>query len=149
MGVQFIYTAVTLLPMKLFYSSMLAHGLYLLFMLWSCVHNGASYYFDVFSRKYIHTVVEEAKEESAKKATEQQTAAAAKEEEAKAGIESVEGDIDDTKRVPDVLSQAEHMGNGLAVLGAELEEAVPGLLSDEESVPNSDVGTYMLPSGDV
>jgi len=63
MGVQLIYTAVTILPMKLFYANQTAHALYLLFMLVVCIHNGASFYFDVFSRKYIHQVMMKSKEE--------------------------------------------------------------------------------------
>mmetsp|Transcript_67996 Transcript_67996/g.141780 ORF Transcript_67996/g.141780 Transcript_67996/m.141780 type:complete len:111 (+) Transcript_67996:78-410(+) len=49
--------------MKLFYQSMLAHGLYLGILLFICIHNGSCYYFDVFSRKYIQSVMEAAREE--------------------------------------------------------------------------------------
>jgi hypothetical protein len=42
---------VTLLPTLLLYKSRVAHTIYLIIICLSCVHNGAGYYFEVFSRK--------------------------------------------------------------------------------------------------
>ncbi len=48
------YTVVTLLPTLLLYQSRVAHTIYLVIICLSCVHNGAGYYFEVFSRKVRH-----------------------------------------------------------------------------------------------
>mmetsp|Transcript_52250 Transcript_52250/g.127634 ORF Transcript_52250/g.127634 Transcript_52250/m.127634 type:complete len:518 (-) Transcript_52250:321-1874(-) len=54
---QLIYTALTLLPICVLYESFIAHTIYLIVICWFCVHNGAGYYFEVFSRKYIQEVM--------------------------------------------------------------------------------------------
>lgn len=131
MGIQCIYTAVTLLPIKLFYSSMLLHGLYLLFMLFSCVHNGASYYFDVFSRKYVQQVTLEARveeEEKAEARAEENEAAAA----AQPGAE--EQPVSLQALDLDVGTLGQHAGV-LDVVG-ELDAAVMGELGFHDVIPS-------------
>jgi len=53
---QFLFTLVTMLPAPLFYHSKLAHALCLVVSFLICVWNGASFYIDVFSRRYIATL---------------------------------------------------------------------------------------------
>jgi len=52
MSVQLLYTAVTILPATLLWSSRRLHLLYLAAILAVCVWNGAAYYIEVFSKAY-------------------------------------------------------------------------------------------------
>lgn len=49
--IQVLYTVITLVPIPILYHSYICHSLYLIVICFFCVHNGAGYYFEVFSRK--------------------------------------------------------------------------------------------------
>jgi len=51
-GVQFIYTILTLLPIILVFENFELHVAYLLILFVTCVWNGASFYFEVFTETY-------------------------------------------------------------------------------------------------
>jgi hypothetical protein len=51
---QLIYTLLCFLPSLLFYHNFYLHVFYLTYLITTAVHNGASYYIEVFSRKYVH-----------------------------------------------------------------------------------------------
>lgn len=53
---QFLFTVLTMLPAKFCYESKLVHAMLLVFALLVCVWNGASFYIDIFSRRYIATL---------------------------------------------------------------------------------------------
>eukprot|EP00283_Hemiselmis_rufescens_P014593 CAMPEP_0173450114 /NCGR_PEP_ID=MMETSP1357-20121228/44074_1 /TAXON_ID=77926 /ORGANISM="Hemiselmis rufescens, Strain PCC563" /LENGTH=552 /DNA_ID=CAMNT_0014416765 /DNA_START=162 /DNA_END=1820 /DNA_ORIENTATION=+ len=55
--IQIQYTALTLIPVLVIYHSYVLHCLYLIIICLWCVHNGAGYYFEVFSKKYIEEVM--------------------------------------------------------------------------------------------
>jgi len=55
---QLFYTFLTMLPVKLFYSSYIAHTLFLILLCGVSCWNGASFYIEVFSVKYQQTLVE-------------------------------------------------------------------------------------------
>jgi hypothetical protein len=49
--IQVLYTVLTLAFIPILYHSYVCHGLYLIVIVFSCIHNGAGYYFEVFSKK--------------------------------------------------------------------------------------------------
>jgi hypothetical protein len=63
-GVQLLYTFLTILPIPFLYMSRFLHTIYLLFFAFICIHNGAGYYFESFSRKYIEQVKRRARSEA-------------------------------------------------------------------------------------
>mmetsp|Transcript_7355 Transcript_7355/g.12365 ORF Transcript_7355/g.12365 Transcript_7355/m.12365 type:complete len:524 (-) Transcript_7355:138-1709(-) len=52
MGTQFIYTLVTMLPVSFLFNSFLLHVGFIIFIFTCVVYNGASYYIEVFSKRY-------------------------------------------------------------------------------------------------
>ena len=57
---QLVFTLVTLLPVKFMYDHFWFHSVVILYAYINCVWNGASYYFDVFTRDYAKSVEERA-----------------------------------------------------------------------------------------
>jgi len=55
---QFVYTWLTLLPVKLFYQSFWLHTIFLMLMIVISCWNGASFYIEVFSVRYHQTLME-------------------------------------------------------------------------------------------
>eukprot|EP00282_Hemiselmis_andersenii_P000589 CAMPEP_0114112456 /NCGR_PEP_ID=MMETSP0043_2-20121206/2396_1 /TAXON_ID=464988 /ORGANISM="Hemiselmis andersenii, Strain CCMP644" /LENGTH=547 /DNA_ID=CAMNT_0001204555 /DNA_START=204 /DNA_END=1847 /DNA_ORIENTATION=- len=55
--IQIQYTVLTLIPVVIVYHSYFLHCVYLIIICLWCVHNGAGYYFEVFSKKYIEEVM--------------------------------------------------------------------------------------------
>eukprot|EP00013_Stygamoeba_regulata_P020503 CAMPEP_0177657320 /NCGR_PEP_ID=MMETSP0447-20121125/16116_1 /TAXON_ID=0 /ORGANISM="Stygamoeba regulata, Strain BSH-02190019" /LENGTH=342 /DNA_ID=CAMNT_0019161655 /DNA_START=26 /DNA_END=1054 /DNA_ORIENTATION=- len=67
MGLQFVYTMLTLLPMSLFFHNMLAHTIWLFSMLvWSIVQ-GANFYMEVFSARYLDQLEKRRQEANSKR----------------------------------------------------------------------------------
>jgi len=54
--IQLTYTIVTFMFIPLMYSSKMAHTFAMALAFFSCVYNGAVYYIDVFSRKYLERI---------------------------------------------------------------------------------------------
>jgi len=55
--IQIQYTVITLIPVWIIYHNYMLHCAYLIIICLFCVHNGAGYYFEVFSKKYIEDVM--------------------------------------------------------------------------------------------
>jgi len=58
---QFIFTFLTLIPIKLFWDNQFYHLGFIIFMTLISVWNGATFYFDVFSKKYIESLQQQEK----------------------------------------------------------------------------------------
>jgi len=76
-GVQLLYTFLTILPIPFLYMSRFLHTIYLLFFAFICIHNGAGYYFESFSRKYIEQVKRRARSEAKEGAEKELSSASA------------------------------------------------------------------------
>jgi len=55
---QLIYTFLTILPVKLFYTNFWAHTIFLIAMIIISSWNGASFYIEVFSIRYQQSLME-------------------------------------------------------------------------------------------
>jgi hypothetical protein len=55
---QLVYTILTVLPVKLFYQSFLAHTIFLVLICFVSCWNGANFYIEVFSVRYQQTIAE-------------------------------------------------------------------------------------------
>jgi len=53
---QYLFTILTLIPMKLMWDNQIYHLCYVVFITLVAIWNGANYYFDVFSKKYIESL---------------------------------------------------------------------------------------------
>ncbi|KAI8824056.1 uncharacterized protein EV422DRAFT_305292 [Fimicolochytrium jonesii] len=62
MGIQFVYTMITIAPTYLFYHYKWLHATALVASLAMATYNGANYYFEVFSKKYVEELLKLEKE---------------------------------------------------------------------------------------
>jgi hypothetical protein len=73
--VQVVYTLLTLLPVPFMFSSFLFHTASLLFVFLVCLSNGSSFYFEIFSRKYVQRIQDAIAQQNSEEQKRQQSPA--------------------------------------------------------------------------